>query len=212
MGKYYSWTRLRERVNALLGNAGVKDLWRVNITYRDQDPGSPEKKARLQMTYAPDEQAIERRAILEGLYVLRTSLAAASRGAQAVDEEYRRLQKAERAFRHIKSYLNIRPVYHYGDRRVRAHVLICFLAYYLVKKMELAMRAAGESREVELVLRLWDQLKVSEVAVEAGKYRRHEWQWSLGELGSKIRDEIETLGWWKSLDAHFRSLGKRLTS
>lgn len=209
-GKYYSWTRLREKVNEILDAAGVKDLWRVDIAYLGKDPGSPEKKARLKMSYTPDEQAIERRALLEGLYVLRTSLAACRHDAKKVDKEYRRLQVAERTFRHIKSYLKIRPVYHRLDRRIRAHVLICFLAYYLVKKMELAMRAAGESREVEAVLRLWDRLKLTEVAVEAGKYRQREWQWSLGTLGSKIREEIEKLGWWRSLDAQFRSLSKQL--
>ena len=206
-GRYYSWTRLREKVNAILQRAGVKELWQVEIAYLDEGPGSPEKKARLRLTCVPDEAAIQRRECIEGVYVLRTSVSADRYEAQKVDEEYRRLQKAERTFRHIKSYLKIHPVYHYLRRRVRAHVLICFLAYYLVKTMELELRAKGVTEEVELLLRRWDQLKVAETRLEVrGREVRTEWNWSLGESGAAVQEVIAAVGWWRSIDAYRRSL------
>jgi transposase len=49
--------------------------------------------------------------------------------AKQVMESYKELQSVERAFREIKSFLDIRPIYHYEDRMVRAHVFVCVLAY-----------------------------------------------------------------------------------
>lgn len=208
-GRYCSWTRLRERVNDILAAAGVKGLWQVEIAFEEGETGSPEDRRRLRLRFVPDEEAIKRREGLEGAYVLRTSLDSQTHPADRIDEHYRRLQYAERAFRHIKSYLKLRPVHHYRRRRVRAHVLICFLAFYLVKAMEKQLRTAGETREVELLLRRWDQLQIVQQQVTIGEHNHEEWQWSLGEIGQDIRTELETIGWWKSIDADRRSLTKK---
>ena len=205
-GCYYSWVTLRQKADAILAKAGVTGLWRIDISYRDQEAASPEDKAPLLLRFVVDEQAVSRRAAREGTYVLRTSLAAETCSSPQVDTRYRRLQYAERAFRHIKSYLKLRPIYHYRSRRVRAHVLICFLAYYLVQQMELELRALGEQREVELLLRRWDQLKVSRVWIELGEEHRTEWQWTLGEVGQGIQKELQQVGWWHSVEGYRRSL------
>lgn len=209
-GRYYSWVTLRQKADAILDKAGVTGLWRIEIAYRDAEPASPEGKARLALSFAVDEHAVTRRAALEGTYVLQTSLAAEKCPPEQVDTHYRRLQHAERAFRHIKSYLKVRPVFHYKRRRVRAHVLICFLAFYLVKQMELELRARGEGREVERLLRRWDQLKVNEVRLELNAEHITEWQWTLGEVGLGIQRELQNLRWWNSVDAYRRSLTKSL--
>ena len=206
-GAYYSWVRLREKVNKVLKTNWVQGLWKVEIIPLEK-MDSPEDKMRLQVTFTVDEDAAFRRRIIEGKYVLQTSLPSKEYSTEKVDKVYRYLQKVERAFRHIKSYLKIRPVHHYKRRRVRAHVLICFLAYYLVKKIELELRALGETREVELLLRSWDHLRLSEFQVKVGKYSRREWQWSLGEVGQEIKSEISGIGWWRSLEAHRHSLIK----
>jgi len=206
-GRYYSWTRLREKVNGILKDEGVAGLWKVDIEPIGEIP-SPEEKARLRLTFSPDEEAIKRRERIEGKYVLQTSLSEDDLSAEEVDQAYRGLHKVEQAFRHIKSYLKIRPVYHYLRRRVRAHVLICFLAFYLVKKMELELREKGVTREAERLLRHWDQLRMVEFKVKVGRHERNEWQWSLGEVGKEVKGEINALGWWRSMDAYRRSLLK----
>src|SRR6266404_289185 len=76
-----------------------------------------------------DEITVE--AALDGLYVVRTSLPAAADDAATV-RSYKSLSLVERAFRCIKTVdLQIRPVYHWLADRVRAHVFVCMLAYYL---------------------------------------------------------------------------------
>jgi hypothetical protein len=71
-------------------------------------------------------------AALDGLYVVRTSLPAAALDDTATVRSYKSLGLVERAFRCIKTVdLQIRPVYHWLADRVRAHVFVCMLAYYL---------------------------------------------------------------------------------
>src|SRR5216684_3880644 len=71
-------------------------------------------------------------AALDGLYVVRTSLPSAALDDTATVRSYKSLSLVERAFRCIKTVdLQIRPVYHWRAERVRAHVFLCMLAYYL---------------------------------------------------------------------------------
>src|SRR6201981_149315 len=77
-----------------------------------------------------DEITVE--AALDGLYVVRTSLPAAALDDTATVRSYKSLSLVERAFRCIKTVdLQIRPIYHWLADRVRAHVFVCMLAYYL---------------------------------------------------------------------------------
>src|SRR5246127_5409669 len=77
-----------------------------------------------------DEITVE--AALDGLYVVRTSLPVAALDDTATVRSYKSLSLVERAFRCIKTVdLQIRPIYHWLADRVRAHVFVCMLAYYL---------------------------------------------------------------------------------
>ena len=91
-------------------------------------------------------------------------------------------------------------------------MLICFLAFYLVKLMEIELWAKRETREVERLLRSWDHLRLSELRLKVGNYSRREWQWSLGEVGQQVKREINELGWWRSIEAHRHGLEKSIPS
>jgi hypothetical protein len=76
--------------------------------------------------------AIAAEAALDGLYVIRTSVPAQQLDAAAAVAAYKSLAQVERAFRSIKTVdLHVRPVFHYSVPRVRAHVFLCMLAYYV---------------------------------------------------------------------------------
>ena len=97
--------------------------------------------------YARKEQAINDEAALDGFYVLRTSVAADNDlSAQAIVRAYKLLAHAEQAFRAMKSpELEIRPIHHHLEDRVRAHVFLCMLAY--------AVRFELEERLAELLFK-----------------------------------------------------------
>jgi transposase len=83
-------------------------------------------------TFARKEAQIAEEAALDGIYILRTSVNADKFSAADVVRSYKELAKVERAFRTMKSDdLAIRPIHHRLEDRVRAHVFLCMLAYYL---------------------------------------------------------------------------------
>ena len=84
------------------------------------------------LAYHRKADAIAAEAALDGLYVIRTSLAVDKLDAGATVAAYKSLSHVERAFRSIKTIdLHVRPVFHYNETRVRAHVFLCMLAYYV---------------------------------------------------------------------------------
>jgi hypothetical protein len=77
-------------------------------------------------------EQIQQEAALDGLYVVRTSLSATELSAEATVTAYKGLAVVERAFRSLKTVdLQVRPVFHWNAQRVRAHVFLCMLAYYV---------------------------------------------------------------------------------
>ena len=86
------------------------------------------------------QDQIDAEAALDGFYVLRTPVPAAELDAAAVVTAYKNLKYVERDFRHIKSDdLDLRPVFHRLEERVKAHVLICMLACYLTWHLRRAL-------------------------------------------------------------------------
>jgi transposase len=92
-------------------------------------------------TWRRKEDAIAAEAALDGLYVIRTSLSQAQLDANAAVAAYKSLAHVERAFRSIKTVdLQVRPVFHYSPERVRAHVFLCMLAYYVEWHMRRSLK------------------------------------------------------------------------
>ena len=82
--------------------------------------------------YRRNASSIAREAALDGLYIVRTSLTAAELDAEGTVRAYKRLSTVERAFRSLKTVdLKVRPIFHHAANRVRAHVFLCMLAYYV---------------------------------------------------------------------------------
>jgi hypothetical protein len=110
-------------VGAVLGRRKVAKHFRLTVTEETFD-------------FARDEAAIAREAALDGFYVLRTSVPAKDLDAGATVLAYKSLARVERAFRSLKSIdLKVRPVHHRLAGRVRAHVFLCMLAYYVAWHM-----------------------------------------------------------------------------
>jgi len=79
-----------------------------------------------------DEASIEREAALDGIYVIRTSEPKERLSAEDTVRSYKNLAQVEQVFRCFKGIdIRVRPIYHRDDPRVRAHVFLCLLAYYV---------------------------------------------------------------------------------
>lgn len=140
--------KIGQAVGAVLGRRKVAKHFRITITDDALD-------------FARDAAAIAAEAALDGIYVLRTNVPQASLSAADTVRAYKSLACVERAFRSLKTVdLELRPVFHWTAPRVRAHVLLCMLAYYLEWHMRQALapmlfddhdRAAGAARRASPV-------------------------------------------------------------
>ena len=112
-------------------------------------------------SYQRDQARIDREAALDGIYVIRTSLPREKSSRQETVLRYKSLALVERAFRSFKSVdLKVRPIRHHAADRVRAHVFLCMLAYYVEWHMRQALapilfddedREAGQAQRDSVV-------------------------------------------------------------
>jgi transposase len=95
----------------------------------------------MEFSYARKQAEIDEEAALDGFYILRTNHPPAEVPAGDVVRAYKNLEQAERAFRSLKGpELQIRPIHHHLEDRVRCHVFICMLAYYLTWHLKAAWK------------------------------------------------------------------------
>lgn len=93
------------------------------------------------LAWQRDEEKIRREAATDGLYVVRTSLPTGTLSADDIVERYKDLSAVENAFRSIKTVdLKVRPINHYNADRVRCHIFLCMLAYYIEWHMRQALK------------------------------------------------------------------------
>lgn len=119
--------RIGVRVGKVLGASKVAKHFRYQIT----DDA---------FTFERDEEAIAREAALDGIYVIRTSVSAEALAAEEVVRAYKRLSVVEQAFRVSKDFaLEVEPIRHRREDRIRAHIFLCMLAFYVRRHMEQAL-------------------------------------------------------------------------
>ena len=153
--------------------------------------------------YRRDPESIAREAARDGLYVVRTSLPAAQLDAAATVRAYKSLSAVERAFRSLKTVdLKVRPIYHYAAERVRAHVFLCMLAYYVEWHLRARLKpllfddhdpSAAEAARVSVVA----PAEVSESAKDKARRKRtadgwpvHSFRTLLGDLATITRNRV----------------------
>jgi len=98
------------------------------------------------VTYTLDQAQIEQEEALDGCYVIYTDVAAEDMSAAEAVKSYKSLIQVEQAFRNMKTVsLEIRPIYHRTDARIKCHVFICMLAYYVMWHMKQRLQPMFES-------------------------------------------------------------------
>ena len=112
----------KEKIGERVGKVIGKYRMAKHFTWSIDDEGV--------FTWQRDDASIAAEARLDGLYVIRTSLPETEIDGPGTVRAYKRLSAVERAFRSLKTVdLKVRPVFHRTEPRVRAHVLLCMLAY-----------------------------------------------------------------------------------
>jgi transposase len=124
-----------------------------------------------QLQWSRKTDLIQSEAVRDGLYLLGTNTSAEAVPASGVLAHYKNLLEVEDAFCHLKSYLRVRPVFHRRPDRVRNHARICFLAYWLSAKLELAWRQKDQTIEVHNLLRQLQSIRLGRLKLEGEKFK-----------------------------------------
>jgi transposase len=115
------------RVGKVINSKGVGKFFDVTITESS-------------FSYVRKEEKIAQESALDGVYIIRTSVAEETLNAQETVRAYKSLAQVEQAFRSYKTIdLKVRPIYHRLEERVKAHVFLCMLAYYVEWHMRKAL-------------------------------------------------------------------------
>jgi len=146
-----------------------------------------------------DHARVDAEAALDGIYVVRTSLPAEHMEADQAVRSYKQLHNVERAFRSFKTVdLMVRPIRHRLEHRVRAHIFLCMLAYYVQWHMMQAWRPmlfADEDQKAKETRHPVKPAKRSEAALEKVRTKRlpdgsrvHSFRSLLSHLGAIVRN------------------------
>ncbi len=128
------------------------------------------------LTFARKEDAIIAEAALDGLYVIRTSVTPERLDAASCVRHYKSLSQVERAFRSLKTVdLKVRPIHHRLADRVRAHIFLCMLAYYVEWHLKEAWRELLFADEDQAIKATRDPVAPAErsAGAKAKVARRH---------------------------------------
>ena len=130
----------------------------------EADPGKRKKKTPcLAITWTRQESWHTWAELSEGCYLLRTNLVGVD--ACTLWKRYIQLTDAEWAFRIHKDELAIRPIWHHKDKRVQAHILVCFLAYVLWKTLTQWMQRSGLGDAPRTLLEELAKIKSADVVL-----------------------------------------------
>lgn len=141
--------------------------WRASQVFdvTIQRLATPRGKQTLEITWRRNARFAEWAELSEGCYLLRSNLTEVD--AATLWKRYIQLTKAEWAFRITKDELEIRPIWHQKEDRVKAHVLVCFLAYAMWKTLAGWMAAAGLGDAPRTLLHELAKIKSGDVVLPA---------------------------------------------
>ena len=137
-----------------------------------------------QLQWEKKQEVIDRETQRDGWYLLHTNCPAPACAKEQVLAHYKGLLDVEEAFCELKSFLEVRPVFHRRPDRVRNHVRLCFLAYWMSARLGGEWRSAREPGEVPRILRRLQTIRIGRLQV-AGK--------TVGNLMTHIPKELNDL-------------------
>lgn len=146
-------------------------------------------EANGKLTWTRKSDVIEEETSMDGWYLLHTNATPQQASAEETLRRYKGLLEVEDAFREVKSYLEVRPVFHYRPDRVRNHVRLCFLAYWISARLGKEWCMLNERAEVPRILRRLQTIRVGVLTLRGATIRT-----SLTQIPKPLNDLLAKLG------------------
>ncbi len=134
-----------------------------------------------------NEEAIEKDKEFDGLHGVWTSLEASLASPQQVVAQYRELWRIEEGFRVLKSTLAVRPIFHWTERRVQAHVAICFVAFAVLRILRYRYNTMHGGNEPLSEARILSELRQVETSVLVDRNTNNLYALPSAANGTQIR-------------------------
>lgn len=180
-GRKPSTQSIMLKVSDILTKKGVQKF--LEVEFNEQ-----------KLSYKRNEEVLAKEALRDGKFVMKTNT---NLPAEEVVTSYQTLMNVERAFREIKNFLDVGPVYHWNEKRVRGHIFVCVLADLFEQEIQVMYRRWWAQREREVQ-------RMSDAAEREQQLKELNDRWYTGERITK------DLSRWNVLKAEF--LGKEFLS
>ncbi len=161
LAKLAAVKRLKPNAQKIASQAG-----RTLLTLKAHKYFSYEVDASGLLQWKRKQEVIAAERAHDGWYLLHTNLIAAEASSVQVQGHYKNLLEVEEAFCELKSYLRVRPVFHWRPDRVINHVRLCFVAYWMSARIATQWRACGEAGEVTRLLRQLQTIRLGRLQIE----------------------------------------------
>ena len=183
--------KLYHRAMRVLEKHEQTAFWDIDvINLPDQDDS---QTYRYKMEFSLNRQAVINHDRIGHFYLLQTDMDADQISDNQVAEHYKDLMRVEKSFRDIKSQIEIRPIRHWKEGRIKAHIYLCYLSLWLSKSIENVWRERGITTEAGATLRQWDQtLFMCEKIDKHGNLK--EIKWNQGKNAHQAVAQIESYG------------------
>jgi transposase len=168
---------LEREISKTLKRFHVHKYLSVQITPCSHTVTTKTGKSRIvesfQLSDIIDNTALQKEQRLYGITCFISNIPQERISAQEIVHWYRRKNKIEEAFREIKSHLELRPIYLTREKRVRAHVAVCMLAYFLRNDIEFQLKEHGISSSTETALDLLAECKANRWVFDKSEAKTH---------------------------------------
>lgn len=131
--------------------------------------------------YQLNEEKIKRDELFDGILAICTNEDTLS-DIEVLDQ-YRHLFQIEHSFRTMKSVMEVRPMFHWTDKRIRGHIAMCFLSLAMLRNIQLRLSKAGHRWSEGEIIKVLDQMQISKIDQDGQIYY----------LRSKVTDEQEII-------------------
>jgi transposase len=126
------------------------------------------KDTRKDSHWTLDRKAIEEDCRFDGYWAIQTN-------EKDIDplgalDAYHNLWRIEQSFRIMKSTLEVRPIFHWTEKRIKGHFVVCFLSFMLARNLEFRLRKAGENASPEKIREAINSLNLAMVSLKGKKY------------------------------------------
>jgi len=117
-----------------------------------------------------NQQKIKRDELFDGILAVSTNVTEQELPEVQVLDQYRHLFKIEQSFRTMKSILEVRPMFHWTDKRIRGHVCMCFISLAMLRNIELRLAKADYQWSENQIIKTLDKMQVSKIEQQGDTY------------------------------------------